>query len=221
MSGKRNVVFSNEEFYHVFNRTTANEQVFVRKKETRKALDLLSFYKFEQTLRFSFFNRLQDEEKTIYWARLGEKNPIVDIYAYALMPNHFHLLLKQRKEKGIQSLLSNFQNSFAKYFNIKNKRFGALFQRPFKAKHISTDDELLHISRYIHLNPVTSHIMNYEDLKKSNLTSFPFYLIKKKSFVDTDFIIKIIGSYNKYEKFVANQIDYQRKLNKIKHLLLE
>ncbi|KKQ43411.1 MAG: hypothetical protein US60_C0002G0019 [Microgenomates group bacterium GW2011_GWC1_37_8] len=221
MSGKRKVVFAEGEVYHVFNRATANEQIFVKKKDLERALDLFSFYRFKQSLRFSFFKRLTDQEKDEHIKNLSNKAPIVDIYAYSLMPNHFHLLLRENSSKGVQTFLSNFQNSFAKFFNIKNNRFGTLFQRPFKAKHIDTDGELLHVSRYIHLNPVTAYIIEYDELKGSNLSSLPSYLDKKETFISNEFLIKLVGSAARYERFVANQIDYQRKLAKIRHLLLD
>lgn len=221
MSGRRNVVFADNEIYHVFNRSTAGGLIFARKKDIERALNLMSYYRFDQDLRFSFFDRLSKEEKGEYLEKLSGSTPNVYILSYSLMPNHFHLLLKQRSKKGIQDHLSNFQNSFAKYFNIKNKRFGTLFQRPFKAKHVETEEQLLHISRYIHLNPVTAFMMEYKDLRSSNLTSFPSYLSKEKSWINTDMIIKLAGSVSKYDKFVENQIDYQRKISKIKHLLLD
>lgn len=222
MSGKRNVVFAEGEVYHVFNRSVANEQIFVKKKDIDRTLGLIEFYRFEQRLRFSFFERLPNEEKTDYINKLSKETPLVDVYTYSLLSNHFHLLIRQNRQKGIQKFLSNFQNSFAKFFNIKSKRFGSLFIRPFKAKHVSTDEELLHISRYIHLNPVTAYLMEFDDLKESNLTSFPIYIDpKRKSFVNTEFILKLAGSTKNYEKFVADQVDYQRRLSKIKHLLFE
>ena len=140
------------------------------------------------------------------------------------MPNHFHFLLKEIEKGGVQAFLSNFQNSFAKYFNIKTKRTGTLFQRPFKAKHIETDSQLLHISRYIHLNPTTSFIMDFDDLKESSLTSLPHYFNKTNvinKIINTKFIIKLVGSAPKYEEFVKNQIDFQRKLKIIKHILID
>ena len=223
MSGNRNVILANDEFYHVFNRTVASDPAFIQAKDVRRVLDLLNFYRYEQNLRFSFFDRLTNELKEIYLEKLSHQKPLIDIYAYSLMPNHFHLLLKQISEEGIRIFLSNFQNSFARYFNVKNKRFGSLFQRPFKAKHIQTDEELLHLSRYIHLNPVTSYLMEFEKLKESNLTSFSKYLKTNNvnSFINTEFLIKIAGSRYKYEKFVTNQVDFQRKLAKIKHLTFE
>ncbi len=221
MSGKRNVIFAKNEIYHLFNRSNANESIFVKKKEITRSLNLMSFYRFNQSLRFSFFDRLPEEQKDKYLEKTLGNVPNVDILSYSLMPNHFHLLIKQTNEKGIKNYLSNFQNSFAKYFNIKNKRFGTLFQRPFKAKHVESDEQLLHISRYIHLNPVTSYMMEFENLRSSDLTSLQLYLDKKKSWVNTDLIINLIGSVSKYEKFVKDHVDYQRKLSKIKHLLLD
>lgn len=221
MSGKRNVIFAENEVYHVFNRSVANEPIFVKKKDINRTLDLVGFYRYEQNLRFSFFERLAAEEKKSYLNWLSRKKPIVEIYAYSIMPNHFHFLVKQNSKNGVQKFLSYFQNSFAKFFNIKNKRFGPLFTRPFKAKHVSAEEELLHLSRYIHLNPVTAYLMEYPDLKENNLTSYPFYLKKEKEgFVNTEMILGLVGSTKNYEKFVANQVDYQRKLSKIKHLLL-
>lgn len=133
-----------------------------------------------------------------------------------------------KKAFGSQFLLlkfiSNLQNSFAKYFNVRHKRFGSVFQGPFKAKRIEKDNYLLHLSRYIHLNPATSLLIKIEDLDKNPWTSFPFYLNRKhdeNNLVNSAFITKMIGSRNKYKKFVYNQADYQSKLRKIKGLLLE
>ncbi|HLE48782.1 MAG TPA: transposase [Patescibacteria group bacterium] len=221
MPRKRNLVFANGETYHVYNRTTANEWTFSKKRDIERALNLISFYHYEQTIRYSFFNKLKDFQKLDYLKNNSFDKKIVEIYAYCFMPDHFHLLLRQTAENGIRNFLSNFQNSYAKYFNVKNKRHGSLFQNPFKAKHISSDETLLHVSRYIHLNPVTSYLMDTKELKDSVLTSFPIYLGKKETLVDSKLILEIIGSRLMYRKFVANQVDYQRKLGNIKYLLID
>ena len=220
MSGRRNLVFANGEYYHIYNRSVGGAEIFEKENDTRRALDLLSFYRFNQSLRYSFYDRLGTEEKK-YYLENHTTEPVVDMFAYCLMPNHFHILLKQNEENGIRKFLSDSQNGFAKYYNVKNKRFGSVFQSPFKAKHIETDEEFLHVSRYIHLNPASSFMMNFEELKRNNITSFPLYLSGETGFVNTDFITKIIGSSLKYEKFVEDQVDYQRRLELIKHLILE
>lgn len=223
MSGKRKEILATDEIYHVFNKSVGDEEIFTNSKEFERALALLEFYRFPQKLRFSFFKRLQKDIKQEYISKYKKQNSFVEMYAFALMPNHYHLLLKQTKGKGIEKFLSNFQNSFAKYYNTKNKRAGSLFLKPFKAKRITSDEKLLHVSRYIHLNPVTSFYINYEDSRTHPLTSYHYYLSEntENDFINTKFVINLIGSKQKYEKFMANQVDYQRKLHLIKHLILE
>jgi len=100
----------------------------------------MSFYKHNQDFRYSFYNRLTEEQKKKYMGSTINKKTIIEIYAYALMPNHFHLLVKEVEGRGVFRFLSKIQNSFAKYYNVRNKRFGSVFQNPFKAKHLESDE---------------------------------------------------------------------------------
>ncbi|MBI4067157.1 transposase [Candidatus Gottesmanbacteria bacterium] len=148
--------------------------------------------------------------------------PLVEIYSYSYMPNHYHFLLKQKQDKGVQLFIGNLQNSFAKYFNIKNSRDGGLFQNSFKAKRVETDEEFIHISRYIHLNPVTSYLIEFNKLTTYPWTSFPIYAGNSPSnFINTLFITHHFKTKEKYIQFCADQVNYQRNLNKIKHLLVD
>lgn len=221
MSGRRDLILGNSEYYHVYNRSVGSIDVFRKESDIKHFLELISFYRFNQNLRFSFYDRLNIEAKKSYAKKYLNSTPLVELYAYCLIPNHFHILVKQISDNGIRIYLSNLQNGFAKYFNVKNKRFGSVFQRPFKAKHVETDEMLLHISRYIHLNPISSFTMSIETLKTSNTTSFPYYLQGNNTVINTNFIVKLIGSSDKYEKFVEDRVDYQRKLEMIKGLTLE
>ena len=136
------------------------------------------------------------------------------------MPNHLHILLKQMQDGGIREFLSNFQNGYAKYYNLRQNREGGLFQSPFKSKRIAKDKDLLQVSRYIHLNPVTSFIIEFPQLKDYPFTSFPDYLKENKSsFIKTDLIIKLVGSRENYIKFISDRVDCQRNLDFIKHLV--
>lgn len=79
---------------------------------------------------------------------------IVDIGAYCLMPNHFHLLVKERIEKGISVFMEKLSTAFSMYFNKKHNRTGRLYEGTFKAKHINKDEYFNWLFSYIHLNPV-------------------------------------------------------------------
>lgn len=221
---RRKEFLVNGEYYHIYNRSTAGITIFSGVRALERALGLLDYYRFPQEIKYSRFLTLGKEEKNIYEKEFRKKEPIVSVFAFSLMPNHYHLLLRQLANEGIREYISNFQKGYAKYINLKRKRFGSVFQGPFKVKHIESEEYLLHLSRYIHLNPVTSYLIEIEDLEKDSRTSLPFYSkenVNARNFVDTIFLIKIVGSYKKYKKFILNQADYQRKLAKIKELLLE
>ena len=136
----------------------------------------------------------------------------VDLLTLCLMPNHFHLVLRQNQDGGISKFLADFQNSYTKYFNAKNKRSGSLLNRQFKSVHIETDEQLSHLLRYVVLNPFSSSIIN----NSNNIFKFPY------SYINFELINKFTNiSTIKFKEFVLNHADYQRQLEKIKHLTLE
>ena len=79
---------------------------------------------------------------------------LVDIGAYCLMPNHFHLLVREKNEGGIQKFMLKLLTAYSMYFNKKNERSGSLFENRFRALHVDDDDYLRYLLAYIHLNPI-------------------------------------------------------------------
>jgi len=225
MPSKRQVVLANDEIYHVFNRSIASEEIFINKKMLSYFLATINYYRFPQTLSYSKYKKLNSQEKLDYIKNLKENSkPLVEIYAYSIMPDHYHLLLKQLSENGISKFISNIQNSFAKYFNFKSARDGGIFKSPFKSKWVSSEEIFLHLSRYIHLNPVTSYLIEIEQLEKYPWTSFKEYVKddpNTESFINKRLILKIVGGKSNYVKFVSDRVDYQRTLQKLKTLILE
>ncbi|MBI2021972.1 transposase [Candidatus Daviesbacteria bacterium] len=213
------------EIYHVLNRSIARQPIFLTEKDYHRALDILEFYSYERPiLRFSHYNRLQAKQKSEFLINLKNKGKRqVDILAFCLMPNHFHLLMKEIQLGGISTFMRNFQNSYAKYFNLKSERTGAVFQSMFKAVRIETDEQLVHVCRYIHLNPLTSFILkDSKELESYFWSSYPFYLEKARNrTVTTGLILSLFSSLQQFTDFHLNQIDYQRRLEEIKHLALE
>jgi putative transposase len=222
MSGKRYEILTTNEIYHVFNKSVGYEDVFTKKKELRRIFDLINYYRYNPGLSFSKYKNLPLTERQKFLNKTKSLPKIVDIYAFAFMPNHFHLLIKQLEKNGIKIFLSNIQNGYAKYFNIKEKRDGTLFQKAFKAKRVVNDEIFLHLSRYIHLNPVTSYLIDPDKLQTYPWTSYPYYLKEESDdLINTKTIITLTGSITKYDNFVTNQIDYQKRLQRIKKYLLD
>src|SRR3989338_11621833 len=108
------------------------------------------------------------------------------------MPNHFHLLLKQKKEDGITRFMSDTVNSLTRFFNILHERKGPVFLPQFRSRQIHTREQLIHISRYQHLNPYSSRIVNTkEELLNYPFSSFNEYSEKKfTNLCNTEIILK-------------------------------
>lgn len=220
----RNHPIVTNEVYHIYNRSVAQQPIFRNIRENNHYLNLIDYYRFVNTpLRFSFYNRLhKDQRESILKSLYKENNIRIEIYSFSIMPNHYHILAKQVNEKGISNFIRYIQDSYAKYLNKKTARFGALFQSPFKAVRIEKEEQFIHVARYIHLNPLTSYLLK----EPKELNAYPWnswidYVTgKPRAFVETGQLLNLVPK-NKLEDFTFNQLDYQRKLERIKHLLLE
>lgn len=221
----RNIPLITGEIYHVFNRSIGKMPIFVRSRDLNRILEVCKFYVFQETpIRFSHFNRLYPNEKTEILDKLKRTSAKqVEILTYCFMPNHYHFIIRQLEDNGISSFIRKVQDSYAKYFNTKYKRTGSLFQSNFKALQIDEDEQLVHVSRYIHLNPVTSFLVgNINDLKSYQWSSYPNYLNPEADeFLNCQVILSFFKNVTSFKEFVNDQADYQRMLGRIKHLLLE
>ena len=232
MTFKRVHLITNS-IYHVYNRSVGYIRLFHDKRNVDRFVDLLDFYRFPHFNRFSKYNNLPIELRTQYLEKIiTTRQPIVELYSYDCHDDHFHIQLKQLQDNGIRNYISNIQNGYAKFFNTKNQRSGSVFQNPFKTVYIKSEDQLIHLSRYIHLQPVTDQIIEFDQLAIQPGNSFIYYngkniagnrLFEAKyansNLINTEYILSLIGSTEKYRRFIANQVDYQRKLAQIKKLL--
>lgn len=224
MPGRRQPLVTSH-IYHVVNRGIADQKIFLGERYFARALDTFRYYQNSSPpLRYSYFIRLPRYRREEILGDLAKtKDFLVEILAYCFMPNHIHLLLKQTKDKGVSVFMSNVSNSYTRYFNTKRKRVGPIFQGKFKAVLIKTDDQLMHVSRYIHLNPYSAGIVKRLDrLPAYPYSSFSEYLGSKLGeFCERNTILSNFKDTDSYKRFVFDQADYQRELQKIKRLVLE
>lgn len=221
----RTVPLITDQIYHVLNRGVASQPMFLTQWDYSRAIEIIFYYQNQNLpLRYSFFRRLPVKQRTEILDQLKKRADfLVEIIAYCLMPNHFHLVLKQIKDGGISTFMSNLSNSYTRYFNTKNKRIGPLLQGKFKAVRVETDEQLFHLSRYIHLNPYSSYVI--KSLRK--LESYPYsslseYLgLTKSKNCHKEIVLDNFKDPTSYKKFVFDQADYQRMLQEIKQLTLE
>jgi len=213
------------QIHHVFNRGVNKKPIFHYKRDYQRVVNLINYYKYKKTpLSYSrFIAQSESKKEEIFRSLKIKKRKKVELIAFCLMPNHFHLLLKQLDVNGISNYMREFQNSYARYFNTKNNNTGPLLEGRFKAVRIEDDNQLIHVSRYIHLNPFSSFIVkDVGKLNKYPWSSFTEYIDKKqKSICSAREILKMFKNSKKYVQFVTDHADYKKSLKKINHLSLD
>lgn len=214
-----------DQIYHVFNKSIAGQTIFTIQKDYQRFVDVINYYRFDNLpIRYSHYKRLPQSQKDAFNEEyLTNNKSIIHIISYCIMPNHFHFLLLSDKDHAISNFARNIQNSYSKYYNTKYERSGSLFQSMFKAVRIENDEQLVHVSRYIHLNPVTAYLIEADELEKYNWSSVKAFLSDENdnSFIEPDLVLSHFKSREKYKEFLLDQVNYQRELDKIKHLVFE
>lgn len=219
----RKTIFATNEIYHVYNRGVEKRPIFLYKRDYARFLDTTNYYRFANCpIKFSYFKKLALKKRESILQKLEEESKrLVDILAFCLMPNHFHFLLKQLTDKGISKFMAKITNGFSHYFNMRHDRSGHLFQGNFGAVGIEDDEQFMHVSRYIHLNPVAAYIVDIKDLASYQYSSYPEYIGKSSGFTNVKESLSYFNDPKKYKEFVEDQADYAKKLADIQHLTLE
>jgi len=140
--------FSIGEFYHIYNRGNDKRSIFLDNNDKKRFIKLLILCNSLKPVKIA------DLSLGVTLRNLKNDENLVDIGAYCLMPNHFHLLVKERMENGISIFMKKLSTGYSMYFNKKNERTGKLFEGVFKATHVDNDEYLKYLFAYIHLNPV-------------------------------------------------------------------
>ena len=199
-------------YYHIYNRGVEKRDVFLDDQDYRVFLHLLKYYLSPSK------DKLKHPLSNLPNYKITRPRPLKNLYgevellAYCLMPNHFHLLLKQITKDGMKKLMLKLTTTYSMYFNKRYDRVGYLFQGNYKAILITKDEYLLHLSRYIHLNPIEltgatpvsyrySSYPNYLALKNTNWVKPNFIL----NFFKTDKMIVGLLHYPSYKEFVEDK----------------
>lgn len=208
--------------YHVFTKSISKLIVFPLDDDYKRMLQAIFYYSFEKPpCKLSFFIERGYKDPIISNALNKNNSPkLVKVIGYCLMPTHIHFILQQIMEGGISKFINMILKSYTKYFNTKHNRKGPLWEGRFKSVLVETDEQLLHLTRYIHLNPVSAYLVNSpEDWFYSSYNEYIGKIPNDQKICEFDEYIKL--SPQEYKNFVEERIDYQRELEKIKHLILQ
>jgi putative transposase len=221
----RTVIFTEKEFYHIYNRGVDKRIIFS---------DQNDFGRFLQGM--DMFNSIENTgsiyEKT-YVSRFGrrasknkETKALVNIIAYCLNPNHYHFILEQIEERGIEKFMHKLGTGYSKYFNTKYKRSGTLFEGKFKAIHIDSNEYLLHLSAYINLNDRAHGRKEPRKTKTRMLSSWEEYTNSStQAFCKKEVILEQFRNKGEYKSFaedaLENIIQRKKDLEEVGDYLLE
>lgn len=224
------------DIYHILNRGVDKRKIFLDKQDYFRFIhDLFEFNDESLTNNASYyfysadnkFNKEKNNNKKF-------RKLLVDIHAFCLMPNHYHLLVSPRIENGISKFMHKLDKGYSRYFNIRNKRKGTLFEGRYKSILVSEESHFYHLPYYIHLNPLDIEFPEWREGKLKNYkkaiellnnyrwSSHLDYAGKKNfpSVTNREFLLDVFGGTEKYRESVEKWLK-NLELEKIRELALE
>ncbi|TET83798.1 MAG: hypothetical protein E3J36_03100 [Candidatus Nealsonbacteria bacterium] len=224
------------EIFHILNRGVDKRNIFLDDQDYfRFVHNLFEFNDPSPVFNLGYFlNRNQSIDLRSQYIERKPRKLIIEILAFCLMPNHFHLLIRQKEGGGITKFMRKLGIGYAKYFNQKYQRTGALFQGRYKAVLVNRGAHFIHLPYYIHFNPLDLLIPDWrigkiksckkaiDFLNSYRWSSHLDYLDKKNfpSVTQREFLLKIFGEPKNYKKEVTNWLK-EMNLTEIKRLTLE
>ena len=202
----RNIDFSIGEYYHLYNRGTDKRKIFTDAKDYFRFKVLL--YLCNSDVKVDIGDQLRQGLTLSDIFQIDKGEELVNIGTYCLMPNHFHILVKEKKKGGISLFVQKLTTAFTMYFNKKHERNGALFQGTFKAQHVSKDNYLKYLFAYINLNPIKLIDTNWKENGISDLSKSEKYLdeYEHSSYLD------LIG-VERMENKILNLVEFPEYFN--------
>lgn len=197
----RKTIFANEEYYHVYNRGVEKRDIFSNACDQQRFLQgMVEFNTLDpigSIYQNSFRKKTQLRSST---SKFADKDALVAIVAYCLNPNHYHFVLQQVADHGVEKYMQRIGTGYTNYFNNKHERSGGLFQGKFKAIHIDSNEYLLHISAYVNLNDRVHQLGS-----SASQSSWDEYT-NGGDFCEKECILGQFGSVEEYRDFAQNSL---------------
>jgi putative transposase len=201
--------FSENEHFHVFGRGVNKEKIFIDQQDYARFIFLITHFQSptkiyniswytKSFIKSGSFNIKKDKAEEIFKKRNTE------LVAFVLMPNHFHILVKNLEDGILSVYMHRILTAYSKYFNAKYNKKGHVFEGPFGAISVENNTQLLYLSAYIHKNPkeIKEWVNNYE---KYPYSSYQDYISSNRweNLLVTDIVLKQFKDWVKYRDFVS------------------
>jgi REP element-mobilizing transposase RayT len=210
----RSIALQNEHYYHIYNRGVDKRNIFLDNNDyLRFLISLREFNNINPTGGLINYQPLRGHD-------LLEVKPLITLICYALLPNHYHVLIEQKIDNGISLFMGKLGNSYTQYFNNRYNRSGSLFQGTFKATEIKSDGQLQRTSCYINGN---AEIHDITKAKNWPWSSYLDYLnLRKGNLCNKNIILKQFKNTREYEELTNKIInDSKQQKSELKNFLLE
>lgn len=223
------------EIYHVLNRGVEKRKIFLDEEDRFRFIhDLFEFNDTNPAINLAYYLTANSKEVGLPNITREPRKLLVELLAFCIMPNHFHLMVKQKRENGVTEFMRKIGTGYTNYFNKKYQRVGPLFQGKYKIAHLKTEPHFIHLPYYIHLNPLDLIIpgwreRNIKSYKKAikfledyRWSSYLDYIGKKNfpSVTQRGFLTEFLGEPERYRK---DTIKWLREISfeEIKDVALE
>jgi len=215
----RKVQFVTGEYYHIFNRGTDKRNIFGDKYDYERFFQSMEEFNTIEPIGSIFessFRRRNQLGNPVSKLKMKKDKPLVDFIAYCLNPNHYHFILRQLVDRGIEKFMHKLGLGYTKHFNHKNHRNGVLFQGPFRGVHIDSNEYLLYVSAYVNLNNSVHKLGN--GVSKS---SWDEYIHRRNGICDKKIILEQFKSISEYKNFSKGALKIMLERKEMEHLLIE
>jgi len=199
------------EYYHIYSRGNGKRDIFHDKADYQRFIRLLFIANSEENFRLS-------EIKNPFSIERGDA--LVSVGAYCLMPNHFHILLKQESDGGISKFIQKIMTGYTMYYNKRYEKTGSLCEGKFKSELLDTDNYLKYVFSYIHLNPVKLIFSDWKERGFNNkiernralvfLEEYPYS--SSRSYIDPDIKEGLILTKRSFPKYFPNKKSFRREI---------
>lgn len=204
------------EIYHILNRGVDKRKIFLDNKDYFRFIHNLFEFNDQNPVNNNFYAFSQINDIASRYIERKPRKLLVEILAFCLMPNHYHLLLGPLVENGISRFIKKLDMGYAKYFNNRNKRKGALFEGRYKSILINKQNHFLNLPYYIHLNPLDIKFPEWRERKMKDYNKALGYLDNYRwsshldycgnknfpSVTSREFLLDVFGGEDKYKQSI-------------------
>lgn len=221
----RKTAFVEGEYYHVYNRGSDKRVIFSDEYDFARFLQSMKEFNDVEAIGSIFENSFKKDKNLAL--KNNKKNCLVNFVAYCLNKNHYHFILEQAADKGIEKFMQRLGNGYTKYYNNKYERSGVLFQGRFKSIHVATNEYLLHLSAYVNLNDRVHKTQLGHPMSKLKKTSWDEYVTEKNyhNFCKKDVVLNQFKNINEYSNFATGSLvdilERKEQEKEIENLLIE